>query len=49
MVLPGQTLVLDVDLTAGDWEVGCHLLDSENGRRFDHYDRGMKMGLTVGR
>jgi hypothetical protein len=47
MVLPGQTLVLDVDLTAGDWELGCHLLDSENGRRFDHYDRGMKTALSV--
>jgi P-type Cu+ transporter len=48
MVLPGQTLVLDVDLPAGEWELGCHLLDSENGRRFDHYDRGMKTALTVG-
>ena len=47
MVLPGQTLVLDVDLTAGEWELGCHLLDSENGRRFDHYDRGMKTDLSV--
>jgi Cu+-exporting ATPase len=48
IVLPGQTLVLDVDLTAGEWELGCHLLDSENGRRFDHYERGMKTALTVG-
>ena len=48
MVLPGQTLVLDVDLAEGAWELGCHLLDVENGRRFDHYDRGMKTALTVG-
>jgi hypothetical protein len=47
MVLPGQSLVLDVDLSAGDWELGCHLLDSENGRQFDHYDRGMKIALTA--
>jgi soluble P-type ATPase len=47
MVLPGQEAILDVDLSAGAWELGCHLLDSENGRRFDHYDRGMKTDLTV--
>jgi P-type Cu+ transporter len=47
MVLPGQEMVLDVELRAGEWELGCHLLDSENGRRFDHYDRGMKTALTV--
>jgi len=47
MVLPGQELVLDVNLSAGAWELGCHLLDAENGQRFDHYDRGMKTPLTV--
>jgi hypothetical protein len=47
MVLPGQEMVLDVELQPGEWELGCHLLDSENGRQFDHYDRGMKTALTV--
>jgi hypothetical protein len=47
MVLPGQTAVLDVDLSAGIWEVACHLLDAENGQRFDHYDRGMTTTLSV--
>jgi hypothetical protein len=47
MVLPGQTQELDVDLSAGDWEVACHLLDAESGRQFDHYDRGMKTGLIA--
>jgi Cu+-exporting ATPase len=47
MVPPGATQVLDVELTAGRWEVGCHLIDSENGKRFDHYDRGMKTAVTA--
>ena len=47
MVLPGETKVLDVELPAGGWELGCHLLDAENGRSFDHYERGMKTTLTV--
>jgi len=47
LVLPGQTLILDVDLSTGAWEIGCHLIDAENGTRFDHYERGMKTAFTV--
>jgi uncharacterized cupredoxin-like copper-binding protein len=47
LVAPGQTAALDVTLTAGSWELACHLMDSENGKSFDHYDRGMKTTLTV--
>ena len=47
MVLPGQTAVLDMDLSAGTWEIACHLIDSENGQQFDHYDRGMTAALRV--
>jgi uncharacterized cupredoxin-like copper-binding protein len=44
----GQTMELDVVLPAGKWEVACHLTDSENGKSFDHYDKGMKTALTAG-
>lgn len=48
LVPVGQTAAVDVTLTSGVWELGCHLQDSENGKSFDHYDRGMKTTLTVG-
>lgn len=44
----GQTAALDLVLPAGTWEIACHLQDSENGKAFDHYDRGMKAPLSVG-
>lgn len=47
LVPPGQTMALDVTLPAGSWEVACHLMDAENGKSFDHYDRGMKTTLTA--
>jgi Cu+-exporting ATPase len=47
VIVPGETVVLDVTLTAGAWELACHLLDSDGGRSFDHYDRGMKTTLRV--
>ncbi|MGH2604455.1 MAG: hypothetical protein ACRDJ9_34335, partial [Dehalococcoidia bacterium] len=48
LVPVGQEQALDVTLTAGAWELGCHLQDSEGGRSFDHYDRGMKTTVTAG-
>lgn len=47
LVAPGQTMALDVTLPAGRWELACHLMDSEQGKSFDHYDRGMKAILSV--
>lgn len=47
VVPAGETLVLDVNLPAGAWELGCHLTDAEGGTTFDHYERGMKATLTV--
>ena len=31
------------------WCATCHLVDSESGNTFDHYDRGMKTTLAVAR
>ena len=47
IIVPVQTAELDVSLPAGRWELACHMQDSENGKNFDHYDRGMKATLTV--
>jgi hypothetical protein len=47
IILPGETVALDVELSSGTWEVACHLTDNEGGASFDHYDRGMKTALTV--
>lgn len=47
LVTPGETTVLDVTVSAGSWEIACHLQDSANGQTFDHYDKGMKTALSV--
>ncbi|MHB8574391.1 MAG: hypothetical protein ACYDCQ_03580 [Dehalococcoidia bacterium] len=48
LVTPGQTMVLDLDLSASKWEFACHLQDSLNGQAFDYYDKGMKNDVRVG-
>lgn len=47
LIPSGETTVLDVTVSAGSWEIACHLQDAENGQAFDHYDKGMKSVLTV--
>ena len=42
-----ETRVLEITLSAGTWELACHLVDSEDGKRFDHYDRGMMTTVKV--
>jgi len=48
LIPAGETAALDIMLPAGAWEVACHLMDAENGKGFDHYDKGMQTTLIVG-
>lgn len=48
LVMPGETLTLDLDLDPGTYQFTCRIVGQDGeGRLVDHYERGMHTTVAV--